>query len=244
MSIDLPVAILAGGLATRLRPITRAIPKSLIEVAGEPFIAHQLRLLAREGIARAVLCVGHLGEQIEAFVGNGARFGVAVEYAFDGEKLMGTGGGIKRALPRLGAAFMVLYGDSYLDTSYSPAVKAFDDAGKPGLMTVYRNEGRFDASNVVFDGSRVVCYSKAARRADMTYIDYGLSILRAEAFDGWPADAPFDLALVLERLAGEDRLAGFEVKTRFYEIGSPDGLAATDAYLRSKSNDQLRRHPS
>jgi NDP-sugar pyrophosphorylase family protein len=234
--IDLPVAILAGGLATRLRPITETIPKSLVEAAGEPFVAHQLRLLAKEGVKHVVFCVGYLGEMIEEFVGDGARFGLKVEYVFDGEKLLGTGGALKKALPKLGEAFMILYGDSYLDISYAPVAKAFTASGKQGLMTVFRNQGRFDTSNVVYEDGRVICYSKKKRLPEMDYIDYGLSVLKAESFAAWPDDEPFDLALVLERLSEENQLAGFEVSKRFYEIGSPEGLAAADEYLRGKDS--------
>jgi NDP-sugar pyrophosphorylase family protein len=148
----LPIAILAGGLATRLRPITETIPKALIEVAGEPFLAHQLRLLRRYGFERVVLCVGYLGEMIQAFAGNGAAFGLRVEYAFDGPQLLGTGGALRRALPLLGERFAVIYGDSYLPCDYQAALAAFDDSGKLGLMSVYRNEGRWDTSNVEFTG--------------------------------------------------------------------------------------------
>ncbi len=232
--ISLPVAILAGGLATRLRPITETIPKSLVETAGEPFVAHQLRLLAKEGVKHVVFCVGYLGEMIENFVGDGASFGLKVEYVSDGEKLLGTGGALKKALPKLGEAFMILYGDSYLDIAYAPVVQAFKESGKPGLMTVFRNQGRFDTSNVVFAGDRVICYSKKKRLPEMDYIDYGLSVLKADALATWPDDEPFDLALVLERLAEENQLAGFEVTQRFYEIGSPEGLADADEYLRGK----------
>jgi NDP-sugar pyrophosphorylase family protein len=233
--LDLPVAILAGGLATRLRPITETIPKSLVEAAGEPFVAHQLRLLAKEGVKHVVFCVGYLGEMIEEFVGDGARFGFKVEYVFDGEKLLGTGGALKKALPKLGEAFMILYGDSYLDIAYTPVAEAFTASGKQGLMTVFRNQGRFDTSNVVYEDGRVICYSKKKRLPEMDYIDYGLSVLHAESLAVWPDDEPFDLALVLERLSEENQLAGFEVTQRFYEIGSPEGLAAADEYLRGKN---------
>jgi NDP-sugar pyrophosphorylase family protein len=145
----IPVAILAGGLATRLRPITEKIPKSLVPVAGKPFLAHQLELLHSRGIRRAVLCIGYLGEMIQHEFGDGAKFGVKLDYSFDGQKLLGTGGAIKRALPLLADEFFVLYGDSYLPVDYAPIAQFFHQSGKPGLMTVFRNEGKFDTSNVV-----------------------------------------------------------------------------------------------
>src|ERR1035437_6108261 len=110
----LPIAILAGGLATRLRPVTETVPKALIEVAGEPFFGAQLRLVGHHGVARVVLLVGYLGEKIQAFAGDGRAFGLDVEYAFDGPQLLGTAGALRRALPMLGAAFAVIYADSHL----------------------------------------------------------------------------------------------------------------------------------
>jgi len=149
-----PLALLAGGLATRLRPLTATIPKALVEVAGEPFIAHQLRLLRREGVSRVVMCTGYRGEQIAEYVGDGGRFGLTVEYSQDGDRLLGTGGALKKALPLLGAEFLVMYGDSYLDIPFAPVVAAFRASHAKGLMVVYRNEGRYDKSNVIFDALR------------------------------------------------------------------------------------------
>jgi NDP-sugar pyrophosphorylase family protein len=222
--MDIPVAILAGGLATRLRPITESIPKSLMSVAGKPFLARQLELLHSRGIRHAILCVGHLGEMIQRDFGSEA-FGVKLDYSFDGPKLLGTGGAIQRALPWLGEEFFVLYGDSYLPIEYRPVAEFFHRSGKLGCMTVYHNEGRFDTSNVVFADGEIKVYNKEIRLPEMRHIDYGLSLLRAAAFDDFPADQPFDLAEVLGKLLREQQLAGYQVKERFYEIGSPAGLA-------------------
>ena len=157
--LEIPVAILAGGLATRLRPITGKIPKSLVPVAGKPFLAHQLEMLHARGIRRAVLCIGYLGEMIQRDFGDEA-FGVKLDYSFDGEKLLGTGGAIKRALPLLGKDFFVLYGDSYLPIEFAPIAEAFHRSGKLGLMTVYRNEGKYDTSNVIFADGEIKIYEK------------------------------------------------------------------------------------
>ena len=175
---DIPVAILAGGLATRLRPVTEKIPKSLIPVAGKPFLAHQLELLRSRGVQRAVLCVGYLGEMIRRDFGDGEKFGVKLDYSFDGEKLLGTGGAIKRALPLLGDEFFVLYGDSYLPVEYAPIAEFFRRGGKLGCMTVYRNEGRYDTSNVVFRDGEILVYDKKNRLPEMRHIDYGLSLFK------------------------------------------------------------------
>src|SRR5438876_1042545 len=148
--VNLPVAILAGGLATRLRPITERIPKVLVPVAGKPFLAHQLELLRTQGLTRVVLCLGHLGERVRQVFGDGQAHGVTLQYSFDGPVLLGTGGALKQALPLLGENFFVLYGDSYLPIDFRPVGDSFERSGKLGLMTVYENQGRYDTSNVVF----------------------------------------------------------------------------------------------
>lgn len=215
--------------------MTEAIPKALVDVAGEPFIVHQLRLLRREGITKVVLCVGYLGDMLRDRVGDGANFGLEIHYSFDGEQLRGTGGALKRALPMLGDDFFVLYGDSYLDINYAQALAVFQTAGLPALMTVYRNAGRWDTSNVLYDGVKVIAYDKRHPTQDMQFIDYGLGILTAGIIGAWREET-FDLADVYTRLAAAGALAGFETTRRFYEIGTHEGLKATDAYLRGTDN--------
>lgn len=224
----LPVAILAGGLATRLRPLTESMPKSLVEVAGEPFIAHQLRLLKKNGAERVVLCVGHLGGMIEEVIGNGNVFGLNVEYSYDGAELAGTAGAVRTALPRLGSSFFVLYGDSYLPCDYRAVQDAFESGGKFGLMTVFCNDGLWDTSNVEFENGRLLAYSKKKRTPRMQYIDYGLGVFRAEAFTQIQAR---DLADLYEGLLDAGQLTAFEVHERFYEIGSLAGIEETSRYL-------------
>ena len=232
---QIPVAILAGGLATRLRPITEKIPKSLVPVAGKPFLAHQLELLHSRGIRRAVLCIGYLGEMIQKDFGDGEKFGVKLDYSFDGPKLLGTGGAIKRALPLLSDEFFVLYGDSYLPLEYAPVAEFFHRSGKPGLMTLFRNEGKFDSSNVVFADGEIKVYDKKNKLPEMRHIDYGLSLFKAGVFDAYGVDQPFDLAEVMGKLVREKQLAGFEVTERFYEIGSHTGLEELETLLTSSA---------
>ena len=227
-----PVALLAGGLATRLRPLTEKIPKLLVDVAGEPFFSHQLRLLRGAGLTRIVLCAGHLGEMIAARFGDGAEWGVHIDYSFDGPRLLGTGGALIRARPLLGEAFYVLYGDSYLPVDYRDVGRAFLASRQPGLMTVYENHGCFDTSNVWFADGRIRVYSKKDRIPEMHHIDYGLGLLEASALDGWPENEVVDLADIYGRLVARSELAGYEMKERFYEIGSPAGLKELDALLR------------
>jgi MurNAc alpha-1-phosphate uridylyltransferase len=230
----LPVAILAGGLATRLRPITERIPKALIEVAGRPFVFHQLENLHGQGVTRVVLCTGYLGEQIESVVGNGSSFGLDVRYSPDGPTLLGTGGALRKAQPLLGEQFFVLYGDSFLPCSFREAQEAFVASGQPALMTVLHNSGRWDQSNVQFSGGQILEHNKRAPNARMEHIDYGLGVLSAHVLNGYPPDQPFDLAEVYQQLSVDQRLAGHEVHQRFYEIGSHEGLKETEAYLSNK----------
>src|SRR3954470_13801070 len=175
---DWPVAILAGGLATRLGPVTEKIPKALLSVAGQPFLAHQLQLLSKAGLRRVVLCVGHHGEMIEEEFGDGSGFGLEVQYSFDGPELLGTGGALKKALPLLGKQFLVLYGDSYLPIDYAEPIRAMEASGKLGLMTVYRNDNRWDPSNVYFSEGEIRAYNKKEISPEMRHIDYGLGVLR------------------------------------------------------------------
>src|SRR3954451_3162134 len=227
-----PLALLAGGLATRLGDLTRQLPKALLEVGGEPFIAHQLRLLSRERVPRVVICAGYLAEQIQAYVGDGSRFGIPVTYRLDGPRLLGTGGALRAALNQLGNEFLVMYGDSWLDIPYAPVVEAFRSSGQPALMTVFRNEGQWDTSNVWFEDGRIRLYDKRARLPQMHHIDWGLGVIQSEALAPRSLGDPFYLGDFYSGLSRAGRLAAYEVTTRFYEIGSADGLRETDALLR------------
>jgi NDP-sugar pyrophosphorylase family protein len=229
-----PVAILAGGLATRLRPITETIPKSLVDVCGEPFVAHQLKLLQSNGIDDVVLCVGYRGEQIAKVVGSGTNFGLRVRYALDGEQLLGTGGAVRRALGMLGDEFFVLYGDSYLPCDYQAVLSGFRASGKLSLMTVYRNEGQYDTSNVQYDAGMIRRYDKSHRSPAMHHIDYGLGVFRREAFTDLPDGARLDLAKLYQTLLAKGKLAGYEVAERFYEIGSVAGLEEFRLLMETK----------
>lgn len=232
-----PVAILAGGLATRLRPLTEKIPKALVTVANEPFMAHQLRLLASQGFKKIVICAGYLGEMIEQEFEDGSAFDLEISYVYDGPTLLGTGGAIRKALPLLGKKFLVLYGDSFLPIQYGEAVTAFVHSRKTALMTVFRNHGNWDASNVHFADGEIICYDKKNLLPQMQHIDYGLGILESEvfAFEFLQNQAAFDLADLYHYLAANRLLAGYEVHQRFYEIGSHSGLEELDNLLRNRS---------
>jgi NDP-sugar pyrophosphorylase family protein len=228
-----PVCILAGGLGTRLGERVRDTPKPLLEVAGEPFVLHQLRLLAGHGAREAVVCVGYLGERIRDTIGP-ERFGVQIAYSFDSPDLDGTLGAVRRAAPLLGERFLVLYGDTYLRIDYVDVARVWQASALPAVMTVLRNEGRWDTSNVLYADGKVRRYDKRAPSADMRWIDYGLGGLTAGALAAVDAHER-DLASLYGRLAQRGQLCGYEASERFYEIGTPAGLSETDAFLRGLS---------
>ena len=228
------VVILTGGLATRLYPATLKIPKSLIEVAGKPFIFHQLALLKEQGVGNVILCVGKFGEMIQDYVGDGHEWGLKVQYTFDGETLLGTGGAIKKASPLLPEVFFVLYGDSYLDVDLKPILERFESEGKPSLMTVYHNNNKWDRSNILFKNGRIVKYDKKNVIPEMEHLDYGINILRKSVFNDWPDGTPFDLSEVFTKFIEKGEVSAFEVFKRFYEIGSIQGIKETEEYLNTK----------
>lgn len=232
--MTLRLAILAGGLATRIRPLTEKFPKALIEINGEPFISHQLKLLRGAGITEVVICAWYREDLIRDFVGDGSAFDMAVKISSDGEIPLGTGGAIKKALPLLGDSFFVLYGDSYLPCDYRAIETAFINSQKNGLMTVYKNSDLGDLSNVEFSQGQIKVYDKKNRTPQMAYIDYGLGLFKAGVFDQYPAVKAFDLAGVYQDLLADGQLAGFEVPERFYEIGSFQGIEDLSEYLRKK----------
>ena len=219
------------------------VPKSLIPVLGRPFIERQLEWLVAQGVRDVILCVGHRGDDIRHVVGTGEPFGIHLTYVDEGDALKGTAGALRLAVDELGIAtpFYVLYGDSLLDVSIADVTSTYLEVGLPALMTVYRNEHRYEESNVVFDGRIVTRYEKhvAAPPPDMVYVDYGLLIVDGPVIDEFvPAGEIRDLAGVLSRLSTSGRLAGFEASQRFFEIGSPQGLVALEEYLATN-----RDHP-
>lgn len=237
----LQCVVLAGGLGTRMRPLTETMPKALVPVLGVPFVDWQLRLLAARGVERVTFCIGHLGEMLRDHVGDGSRFGLSAAWVDEGSRLLGTAGALRQALDRdaLDPAFFVLYGDSYLPVDMVAVESAWERSRAPALMTVMRNEDRWDASNAIYAGGRVVLYDKSrppARRSQMLWIDFGLSVLTGEVVaDRVPSDEPADLADLLRDLAQGGNLAGFEVSGRFFEAGSPGGLRDLERHLLEAS---------
>lgn len=231
--MKLPVVILAGGLATRLYPITKTIPKALIEVAGKPFIDWQLTYLKAQGIQRVVLCVGYLGEHIQSYLGSGKRYGLELSYSFDGPSLLGTGGALKRALPLLDDAFFVLYGDSYLPISFQDVSNVFYRQKNDALMTIFKNKNQWDTSNVCFKHGMLLEYNKHNPKPDMDYIDYGLSVIPAALLSAYPESGPFDLSDFYHDCSLQRSMLGYEVFSRFYEIGTHQGWSETTNFLSS-----------
>jgi NDP-sugar pyrophosphorylase family protein len=226
-----PVIVIAGGIATRLRPVTETIPKAMVPIHDEPFVAHQLRLLKKRGIDTVVMSLGYLGEQIVEYVGDGSRYGLNVQYVFDGPKLLGTAGAVKRALPLVDENFFVLNGDSLLPCDYAAVQQTFIQSQQWGLMTVFHNEGKWDTSNVEFTEGKILAYDKQNRTPRMRYIDYGLEVFSKAAFASVPDNEAYDLVPVYQELLKYNQLAAHQVKERFYENGSFAGIADLEIYL-------------
>ena len=230
------MALLAGGRATRLGAIARAVPKALLDVAGRPFIDHQLDLLHRGGIRRVVLCLGHLGDQIEQYLGDGASRGMELRYSRDGDTPAGTGGAVRGALPLLADVFWIMYGDSYMDIDYRGVLAHFDSSDAMGLMTVLRNDDQWDRSNVIFEEGRLLKYDKQNRDPHMHHIDYGVQLIRREALQHMTPGERCDLADVYRDMVRRGEMSGYEVHTRFHEIGTPPSLEATRLELAASSD--------
>jgi len=234
--MNISVAILAGGLATRMGSLTQNVPKALLDVAGKPFAVRQIELLSQHNLRRIVFCLGHFGHRVQETLGDGRQWQTEISYSFDGTRALGTGGALKKAVPLLTQHFIVLYGDSYLECDYEKIVEAFLAADKRGLMTVYRNDGRWDHSNVLFENGSIKAYDKGHRTAQMHHIDYGMGVLNARVFDTYPPDEPLDLAVVYQDLLAQNQLSAFEVNQRFYEIGSPAGLKEIREHFMRKES--------
>jgi len=225
------LVILAGGFAKRLGLITEQIPKALVKINDIPFVDWQLSLLARKGIKKVIFCVSHKSEMIESHIGEGSRFNLEVKYSKDGITQLGTGGAIRKCISLLDESFMVLYGDSYLEMDYKKAETAFEASGKSAMVTVYKNSGQYDTSNIKFNKNVVEQYKKGSIRAQFDHIDYGLSFFKKEVFTNQELGKYFDLSEVFEDLSRRRDLAGYEVFNRFYEVGSIQGISDLSKHL-------------
>ncbi len=227
--------ILAGGLGTRMRPLTDTCPKTLLPVCGRPFAYYQLHWLASQGITDVVYSIGHQGERIRNYWQQ-EKSPIPLRYVDEGDQLRGTGGAVRLACEKgaLEERFFVLYGDSFLPVQFAPIWQAFEQSGQPALMTVLHNRGRWDRSNVQYENGRILVYDKRGG-SEMQYIDYGLSVLDRRLFESH-SNETFDLATLFHELSLQNELAGFEVRERFYEIGSPEGLYDFERYLEGEDS--------
>lgn len=224
------IVILAGGLATRLRPITEKIPKSMVAVAGKPFLEHQIALCKKNGISEIILCVGHLWEQIRDHFDDGKKFGVKIIYSIENER-MDTGGALKNALPHLNEDFFVLYGDSYLTADWQAAARVFKEYGDGGLMTVFRNDGSLGVpSQITVKRNRVIEFTKTDFNPEMKFVEYGLNIFGRDTIAQMEKKS-FPLSRYFDLLIARRQLLSFESPKRFHEIGCPEGLAELEQFL-------------
>jgi NDP-sugar pyrophosphorylase family protein len=228
------VAILAGGLGTRLKSLAQNTPKAMVEVWGRPFLEYQLDLLKKNNVRDIVLCLGHLGGAIEGYFGDGGEFGVEIKYSREGERLLGTAGALKNAEELLKEEFFVMYGDSYLFLDFQAAMSYFKGRNKLALMTVYKNYDQYDKSNVVVAGDLVKLYSKRERTKDMVYIDYGASILRKKTLELVPPNQVCSLEQLFSQLIEQEELLAFEVKERFYHIGTKESLEEFESFTSKR----------
>jgi len=224
-----PIIILAGGIGNRLYPTTKTIPKSMIEINGEPFIQHQLNLLETNGFQNVIICVGHLGSTIDEYAKH-HKFNMNLTIADEGEKLLGTGGAIKRIIPILPDNFFVMYGDSYLNADYKFVQQKFIDEKKLAMMCIYKNNGKHDKSNVLLENGRIVSYDKNKPDAMAQHIDYGMSIFSKKSFEGF--EGKFDLYRVHQKMLQMNELATCVMPNRFYEIGTQKGILDYESYLK------------
>ena len=218
------VAILAGGQATRLRPLTWQQPKSMLEIKGKPFLEYQLEFLKRSGVTNVVLCLGYLGEHIVNHFGNGGRFGINTQYSYEEEKLLGTAGALKNAADLLDDPFFTLYGDSYLSMDFSAVMSYFLSRNKLALMTVYKNYNQYESSNTVVEGNLVKEFNKQKKTPDMVYIEYGANIFYQKTLDLVPQGQPYSLDDLFYSLIEKQELLAYQIEKRFYQIGSFQGI--------------------
>lgn len=231
----LPIIILAGGLATRLKPITETIPKSMVEILGRPFIDWQLELLSDSGFEQVIISVSYRGEQIENYVGTGQKYGLNIKYVYDGDSQLGTGGAISKASKFVAGDFAVMYGDSYLPIDFKAVEEVFSASNQLALMTIFKNDNSLDASNVEFIDGRLVRYSKQHLNEQMHHIDYGLEYFRKSVFADSSDQTPWDLAEILEKLVINRQVVGYPVSERFFEVGSFQGIRDLESYLKGRT---------
>jgi NDP-sugar pyrophosphorylase family protein len=228
------IVILCGGLGTRLSHLTKYTPKSMIQIEGKPFLEYQIENLKKQSIKDIVLCVGHLSEKIEEYFGKGEKFEVNIKYSYEKEKLFGPIGALKNTEPLLEETFFIMYGDSYLSVDLHKVQNYFMQHDKPALMVVYKNQDKYDRSNLIVQDNMVIGYGEKERTRDMIYIDYGTSILRKKILEILPKDTPISTEQFFSDLVKKRELMAFEAEERFYHIGDLESLEEFRSYIRTK----------
>ncbi len=228
------MVILAGGKATRLHPVTKTIPKSMVKIHGKPFLGYQLELLKKNKITDIVLCLGMFSQQIIDYFGDGKDYGASIKYSIEEpDNLLGTAGALKKAENLLNDIFLVMYGDSYLPIDFMRVSKAFQKSKKDSLMTVYKNNNRFDKSNVITDGKTVLSYDKSGKNQSLSHIDYGLLVFKKSVLDIISLNEFKNLDYLITELIDRKQMAAYEVNQRFYEIGTPAGITDFENYIKN-----------
>lgn len=241
---EIQVVVLMGGLGTRLKEFTKECPKPLVDVCGTPFFDYQLNLMKNWGFRKFVFLIGYRAEMIEEYYGDGSKYGISIEYCYDGETLLGTGGAVRRALSRLEEDFLLMYGDSFMDIDFEETIYRYfrgKEQGMHALMTVLKNGNRFDKSNVVVQDRKLVLYDKHHPTPEMDYIDYGVCVYERSLFEAYEENVKFDVAEIQNRLSLAGEMAVHIVTKRFYEIGNPDSLAEFKSYVKYRMQET---HPA
>lgn len=233
------VVILAGGLGTRLRPLTDRVPKVLVAVRGKPFLKYQLEWLANHCLTDIVICVGHLGDRLSEFAGDGRAFGVSIKYSSDGSRLLGTGGALKKAETLLDEDFCVLNGDSYLPIDPLEPIRYFREEQHSAMMLIFHNNGSYDRSNVAVKDGMVTLYDRNSTAPEVEYIDYGLRMFRRDTLKLVPQEGPWDLEVLYQKLIKQNQLRAYPVDEPFYEIGKAEGLERFARYLSQSGPGQV-----
>ena len=227
------IVILCGGLATRLGDLAKNTPKSMIQIKDKPFLEYQIENVKKHSITDIVLCVGHLSEQIEDYFGSGEKLGVNINYSYDKDKPLGPIGALKNAETLLQDPFFIMYGDSYIFVDFKKVYTYFSKQDKLALMTIYQNFDKFDSSNIITNHKLVTKYG-GEKTKETTYIDYGVSLLKKKILEDIPADTFYSTNDLFSKLVRQKELLAYEIKKRFYHIGTPEALEEFKKYVETK----------